>query len=98
MQEVGCVPWAGFQGSQDIPGGRNRPQSILQATICMHSVSSFACPHLCLQEAKEQKAELSAQMETMKLEMMGNHYHSTGNSLFGEVSSTLVGIRVTLSR
>jgi len=53
---------------------------------------------MCLQEAKEQKAELSAQMETMKLEMMGNHYHSTGNSLFGEVSSTLVGIRVTLSR
>ena len=31
--------------------------------------------------------ELSAQMEAMKLEMMGAHYSSTGNSLFGEVRS-----------
>lgn len=33
--------------------------------------------------------ELSTQMEAMKLEMMGTHYNSTGNSLFGEVRNAV---------
>ena len=40
-----------------------------------------------MQEAKDQSAELAVQLEMTKVEMMGDTFHSRGNSLFGEVSA-----------
>ena len=38
-----------------------------------------------LQEAKEQVLELTGHVEMMKVDMMGDTYQRSGNSLFGEV-------------
>ena len=44
---------------------------------------------LPLQETKDRNAELSVQLEMTKVELMGDTFHSRGNSLFGEVSVPL---------
>ena len=38
-----------------------------------------------IQESKEQNADLSCQMEALKLELRGDGHQKKGNSLFGEV-------------
>ena len=38
-----------------------------------------------IQESKEQTADLNCQLEALKLEMKGDGYQKSGNSLFGEV-------------